>query len=290
MIRFTPRYDTQTQRGAYVEGGGVYRVEVPPHTPLSKVIKSLAVQGGGVIHLGPQTYETTGTLNLTTGVTIRGIPGATKIRKTTGDGPVVRVFTGARLEDCAVELSRTDGTTYTVDQNPTNAWENSVVHLCEPSLPGTKLMKTSSDNNGWEGTFNGAATLSGCSINTLVSRTRGVYVSRFGVFGEEVRSGVTAPVTLTTNFLNVRIINNTIIPMDASTMDEQSCIYFATGKYYGVCTGNICTAGDSGGELGIIRYDGSSGTASSIAFGGHAATTTSHVLVSSNCAQYKATL
>ena len=286
-MRYAPLYDNQRRSGTYIKGGSYYRVEVPPYTPLSYVVKDLAMQGGGIIQLGPHTYDTVGTINLTTGVSICGVPGATKIRKTTGDGPVVRVFTGARLEDCAVELSRTDGTTYTVDQNPTNAWENSVVHLCEPSLPGTKLMKTSSDNNGWEGPFNGAATLSGCSINTLVSRTRGVYVSRFGVFGEEVRSGVTAPVTLTTNFLNVRIINNTIIPMDASTMDEQSCIYFATGKYYGVCTGNICTAGDSDGDLGIIRYDSSVPTA--IAFGG-VATGTSFNLVSSNCAQYSVNL
>jgi hypothetical protein len=284
-MRFAPTHTAAAIVGPYNPSAS-YRIEVPPSTPLIQTVRSLAAQGGGVIHLGPYTYTITGTMNLLTGVSIVGIPGATVIKKTTGDGPVVRVFTGARLEDCEVELSRTDGSAYTTDENPAHSWENSVVHLCEPFFQDRTLPITSDPSNGWQGTKYGAATISGCVINQLVSKTRGIYVSKYGVLGD---TGLKLP----GGYVNVRIINNTVIPPDSREYGVilHSSIYFFHGRFNGVCLGNICTAGEDGSVVGTIRYDGDSVGAndSRICFGG-AATGITFNLLSSNCAKYVATL
>ena len=239
-MKFAPTHMTAERTGEYNTSTS-YRIEVPPRTPLIQTVRSLAAQGGGVIYLGPYTYTITGTMNLLTGVSIVGIPGATVIKKTTGDGPVVRVFTGARLEDCEVELSRTDGSTYTHDENPDAAWENSVVHLCEPFFQDRTLPITSDPSNGWQGTKYGAATISGCVINQLISETRGIFVSQYGVLGD---TGAHLPY----GYINARVINNTVIPLDSlrGGVTAQSSIYFHHGNFYGVCIGNICTAGHDG--------------------------------------------
>ena len=284
-MRFAPTHATSKRPGPYNPSSS-YRIEVPPRTPLIQTVRSLAAQGGGVIHLGPYTYTITGTMNLLTGVSIVGIPGATVIKKTTGDGPVVRVFTGARLEDCEVELSRTDGSTYTHDENTDTPYENSVVHLCEPFFQDRALPITSDPSNGWQGTKYGAATISGCVINQLISETRGIFVSQYGVLGD---TGAHLPY----GYINARVINNTVIPPDSREpgVTNQSSIYFHHGNFNGVCLGNICTAGHDGTVRGVIRYDGdgSGGNDNQICFGG-AATGSSFNLVSSNCAKYVATL
>ena len=232
----------------------------------------MASHGGGIIQLGPFKYTVSGTLSLVTTVTLQGIPGATKIVKTTGDGPVVRVFGGARLKDCTIELNRSDGTTYTADQNPTNPWENSVVHLCEPVFEDKYFIKDSSSvyDSGWDATMYGAATIEGCMINTRISATRGIYIYPYGVESNYSSSGL----TLDDRHLNSRVINNTIIPADGrvSGVVEHSCIYYhnlgtATGAA-SICLGNICTSGAlPSGEVGVITTPDAASSVRSMALG-----------------------
>ena len=284
-MRFVPTYSKFRRKKTYdkVEG---YRVEVSPREPLVQAVRAMAAQGGGIIQLGPFTYNLSGTLNLLTGVSLVGVPGAT-VLKLSGEGPVVRVFTGARLLDCEIELNRpADEDFYTSDQNPTNKWENSVVHLCEPAFQDRSLLISGLDSNGWQGTKYGAATIMGCAINQKITKTRGIFVSSYGVLGD-------TGATLGDGYINVRIMNNTIIAQDtrSETGNTQSSVYFYHGKYFGVCTGNICSAGDSGGLLGIIKYDGdgSGSNDNAVCFGG-VATGGSFNLVSSNICTYTAAL
>jgi len=530
-MKFNPTY-TMEHRDIGYNDATSYRIEVSPRTPLEQVVRSMAAQGGGIIQLGPYTYTLTGTLNLLPGVSLVGVPGATKIKldvqaspsivtarkadttsnRTTptapGMGPVIRVFTGARLIDCEVELVREGGTVFTRDEGdgscrltgtasvatvttlasgytlyllstattagspsivanrstlvltggdyaagasgdvlgwsidggtysgsldcngtggtrgawitqlnlitgmtaaesggsdivvssdmggtasriafsgtgPTNlrtrvgiedgttspaggsnvarvnavtfaelkalleagttgleatqevggeltlrettqtstlsflrigtshipsgvivqpsmrehlfipvvnnnrtiyggGWGNCIVHCCEPFFQDRALDSGTAgvyeEDNGWQGTKYGPATVSGCVLNTKVSKTRGIFVSKYGVSAEEGSPDT----TLSDGFINVNITNNTIIPMNAGAETEQACIYFSPGGYYGVCLGNICTAGDSAGTLGQIVYN----TAGNyVAFGGEA-TSDTFVRTSSNCAKY----
>ena len=286
-MKFVPTYSKFHRKKTYEKTEG-YRIELSPREPLVQAVRSMAAQGGGIIQLGPFTYNITGTLNLLTGVSLVGVPGATVI-KLNGEGPVVRVFTGARLLDCEIELNRhEDASTsfYTADQNPTNKWENSVIHLCEPYFQDRSLLVSALDSNGWQGTKYGAATVMGCSINQKITKTRGIFVSSYGVIGD-------TGATLGDGYINVRIMNNTIIAQDtrSETGNTQSSIYFYHGKYFGICTGNICSSGDSDGPLGIIKYDGDGAGSNdnAVCFGG-AATGSSFNLVSSNICQYVASL
>jgi hypothetical protein len=244
-VRYVPRNERAIRDGGVFLDDG-YVVNCPPTSPIEIVIRAMAFQGGGIVQLGPFDYTVRGTLNLVSTVTLQGVPGATRIKKITGDGPVVRVFGGARLKDCTLELNRTDGTTYTVDQDPTRPWENSVVHLCEPVFENKHLEMLSGAQDGWQGTVYGAATIDGCMINCRISNTRGIYVGLYGVEADSRDSGA----TLDAGYLNARITNNTIIPLGAAPL--HSCIYFAAGTYCSVCIGNICRSGNQSGTTGKI--------------------------------------
>lgn len=247
----TTRYVPTNKRSNKGEGlysDLTYVVNCPPTAPIELMIRAMALQGGGILQLGPFTYTIRNTMNIVTTVTVQGIPGATKIVKTNGEGPAVRVFGGAKIKDCIIERNQ-PSSAYTEDENPTRAWENSVVHLCELVFESTHVMSTtggSAAQDGWQGTIYGAATIEGCGINTRVSKTRGVYVGLYGVEAEARGSGA----VLDSGYLNARIINNTIIPLASPT---HACIYFAAGTYTAVCLGNICRSGNQSGTTGVIK-------------------------------------
>ena len=246
MTRYVP-----TNKRA-ITGDGVYTdqryvVSCPPTSQVELMVRAMAFQGGGIIQLGPFDYTIAGTLNIVTTVTLQGVPGATKIIKIAGEGPAVRVFGGARLKDCAIERN-TPASAYTADQNPTRPRENAVVHLCEPVFEFKHIEMISGNDDGWQGTVYGAATIDGCAVNCRISDTRGIYVGLYGVEADSSGSGT----TLDSGYLNARVVNNTIIPLE-SARTVHSCIYFAAGTYTAVCLGNICRSGNQSGTTGTIK-------------------------------------
>jgi len=245
-VRYVPRNERA------IRGGGVYLddsyvVNCPPTSQVELMVRGMAFQGGGIIQLGPFNYTVRGTLNVVSTVTLQGVPGATKITKIKGEGPAVRVFGGGRLKDCAIERNA-PSSAYSADENPTRPWENSIVHLCEPVFENKHLEMLSGDNDGWQGTVYGASTIDGCMLNCRISSTRGIYVGLYGVEADFRDSGT----VLDSGYLNARIVNNTIIPLE-SARTVHSCIYFAAGTYTAVCLGNICRAGNQSGTTGVIK-------------------------------------
>jgi hypothetical protein len=246
-------------------------------------IHGLEAGTGNVAHLPSVTFAEVKAIieAATTDVeVIQGSSSEVIIRDTSGSGPsstlVVshnpnRLFAGMKLSEDVNGVTARGG-----------GWGNCIVHCCEPFFQDRALDSGTGgdyqEDNGWQGTKYGPATVSGCVLNTKVSKTRGIFVSRYGVAASEGSPDS----RLSDGFMNVNITNNTIIPMNAGEELEQACIYFAPGSYYGVCLGNICTAGDSAGTLGHIVYPTS---ANSIAFGGEA-TSNTFVRTSSNCAKY----
>ena len=113
---------------AYSEDPTNYSVEYEPQGDLQSLISGAAMQGGGIVRLGPQEYIVNSSMTLESNVVLVGVPGKTKLIKrpsskktTAGDfsegelGPAITVEGNARIVDCYIDVALPAGHGFTRD-------------------------------------------------------------------------------------------------------------------------------------------------------------------------------